>query len=209
MSRSIEAADGPRSGSLKTCPWSWEQEQKGGQGNQKDQENPGQEESGYFANMRQWASDHPIQATALGAGAAVLVSPAIVASPALGLLGFGANGIVGGSLAAGAQSGIGSVVAPSIFATLQSAGAGGYGVAAVHGVVQGAAAGGLGATGIRGWFKRRGANAKPGDDHEENETADEPNEDGGPESNAPGDGGPQDQADEAGDARPDELQAHL
>ncbi|KAL6403990.1 hypothetical protein AUP68_13366 [Ilyonectria robusta] len=140
MSRSIEGADGPRSGSLKTCPWSWEQEQKGGQGNQKDQENPGQEESGYFAN---------------------------------------------------------------------SAGAGGYGVAAVHGVVQGAAAGGLGATGIRGWFKRRGANAKPGDDHEENETADEPNEDGGPESNAPGDGGPQDQADEAGDARPDELQAHL
>lgn len=52
MSRSIEGADGPRSGSLKTCPWSWEQEQKGGQGNQKDQENPGQEESGYFANVR-------------------------------------------------------------------------------------------------------------------------------------------------------------
>lgn len=52
MSKSSEGADGPSSSSLKIRPWSWEQEQKGGQGNQKDQENPGQEESGYFANVR-------------------------------------------------------------------------------------------------------------------------------------------------------------
>jgi hypothetical protein len=42
-----------------------------------------------------------------------------------------------GSTAAGVQSGIGSVVAPSVFATLQSAAAGGYGVVAVSATVQG------------------------------------------------------------------------
>lgn len=209
MSRSNDGADGPHSGSLKICPWSWEQEQQGGQGNRKDQENPGQEQSGCFTNMLQWASDHPIQAVVFGTGAAVLVSPALVASPALGALGFGANGVVGGSIAAGAQSGIGSVVAPSFFATLQSAGAGGYGVATVHGVVQGAAAGWLGAGGIGGWFGRRGANGEPGGKDEENETADEPSENGGPESDRPGDGGPQDQADKAKEARPDNLKAQL
>lgn len=39
-------------------------------------------------------------------------------------------------MAAGIQSGIGNVVAPSLFATCQSAAAGGYGVAAVNAVVQ-------------------------------------------------------------------------
>ncbi|KAH7023699.1 hypothetical protein EDB80DRAFT_49372 [Ilyonectria destructans] len=171
-------------------------------------ENPGDEESDCFANMRKWASDHPVQAAAVGVGAAALVSPAIVASPVLGILGFGANGIVGGSIAAGAQSGIGSVVAPSLFATLQSAGAGGYGVAAVHGVVQGAAAGGLAARWFGRWFGRRDGDGEPGGEGEKNETPDEPSENGGPESDGPGDGGPQDQADEAGDARPDDLEAH-
>ena len=42
-----------------------------------------------------------------------------------------------GSTAACVQSGIGSVVAPSLFATLTSAGAGGYGVAVVNGMAQG------------------------------------------------------------------------
>lgn len=41
-----------------------------------------------------------------------------------------------GSAAASIQSGIGSVIVPGPFATLQSAGAGGYGVAAVHTVVR-------------------------------------------------------------------------
>ena len=43
---------------------------------------------------------------------------------------------VPGSSAAAIQSSIGSVISPSLFATLQSAGAGGYGVAAVYPVVQ-------------------------------------------------------------------------
>ncbi|KAJ2995165.1 hypothetical protein NUW58_g1358 [Xylaria curta] len=74
---------------------------------------------------KDWSAANPKQATAAGVGAAFVVAPMLIAAPVLGLLGFGANGIVGGSIAAGVQSGIGSVVAPSLFATLQSAAAGG------------------------------------------------------------------------------------
>lgn len=59
-----------------------------------------------------------------------------------------------GSAAAGVQAGIGNVIAGSLFATLQSAGAGGAGVAIVNGVVQGvgvaAAAAGAGAAIVQG-----------------------------------------------------------
>ncbi|KIL84250.1 hypothetical protein FAVG1_12487 [Fusarium avenaceum] len=79
-------------------------------------------------------------ATAIVVGVAVVAVPALVAGPLLGALGFGAAGVTAGSAAAGIQSGIGSVVAPGLFATLQSAGAGGYGLAAVHTVVQAAGA---------------------------------------------------------------------
>lgn len=122
-----------------------------------------------------------------------------MAAPALGLAGFGANGIVGGqltpfvwvvhrfsvglltvllgSLAAGAQSGIGSVVAPSLFATLQSAGAGGYGLSAVYGAVQGAAAVGAGgslAASFRG--KKKDDKEKKGDKDSEESEAEEGDE---------------------------------
>ena len=43
---------------------------------------------------------------------------------------------VPGSSAAAIQSSMGSILSPSLFATLQSAGAGGYGVATVYPVVQ-------------------------------------------------------------------------
>jgi hypothetical protein len=46
-----------------------------------------------------------------------------------------------GSAAAAAHSGIGNVVAGSVFSTLQSAGAGGVGAGVVNGVVQGAGVG--------------------------------------------------------------------
>lgn len=61
-----------------------------------------------------------------------------------------------GSTAAGIQSGIGSVVAPGLFATLQSAAAGGYGAATVYGAVQ--VAGGAIASsgmGVIAWNKAR------------------------------------------------------
>ncbi|KAJ4268698.1 hypothetical protein NW762_002765 [Fusarium torreyae] len=101
----------------------------------------GQAKSFVFAAANstfEYAKANPGSAAAMGAGLAVVAAPAFVASPALAAAGFGANGIVGGSVAAGAQSVIGNVVAPGVFATLQSAGAGGYGVAVVHGIVQGA-----------------------------------------------------------------------
>ncbi|KAF4448807.1 hypothetical protein F53441_7856 [Fusarium austroafricanum] len=105
---------------------------------------------------------NPGASAALVTGFAMLAVPAIVATPILGALGFGATGIAAGSAAAGIQSGVGSVVAPSLFATLQSAGAGGYGVAAVHGVVQATGA----AVAALGWFGGQG-DGDNGDDHDE------------------------------------------
>ncbi|KAK7418832.1 hypothetical protein QQX98_003694 [Neonectria punicea] len=93
-------------------------------------------EESYFSQAKDWVSAHPIQAATFG----VMAVPALVSTPALAVAGFGANGVVGGSIAAGAQGVIGSVGAGGWFATLQSAGTGGYGVAAVNGAVQGAAA---------------------------------------------------------------------
>jgi len=86
-----------------------------------------------------WVAKNPGTAATCGvAGGALVVvaAPALVAGPALAGLGFGAQGIAANSVAAGIQSGIGNAVAPSLFATLQSAGAAGYGAAVVNGVVQ-------------------------------------------------------------------------
>ncbi|KAI0103218.1 hypothetical protein GGR51DRAFT_561902 [Nemania sp. FL0031] len=84
-----------------------------------------------------WAAENPGKAAALGTGAVLVAAPMMVAAPVLGVAGFGANGIVAGSVAAGVQSSIGNVIAPSVFAALQSAATGGYGVAAVSTAVQG------------------------------------------------------------------------
>ncbi|KPM37770.1 hypothetical protein AK830_g8802 [Neonectria ditissima] len=140
----------------------------------------------YFSQAKDWAIAHPFQAAAFGSGALVMAAPAIVASPALAAAGFGANGIVGGSVAAGVQSGIGSVVAPGLFATLQSAGAAGYGVAAVHGTVQGVA---LAATGAGAWASKKMANEEKKQSGDAGD--DEGNEDGEPEDGEPENGGQQ------------------
>ncbi|KAI0019756.1 hypothetical protein F4780DRAFT_793048 [Xylariomycetidae sp. FL0641] len=71
-----------------------------------------------------------------------------VANAPMAAAGFATQGVVAGSVAAGVQSGIGSVVAPSLFAALTSAGAGGYGAATVFGAVQ--AVGGAVATSALG-----------------------------------------------------------
>ncbi|KAI0834305.1 hypothetical protein F5Y06DRAFT_279464 [Hypoxylon sp. FL0890] len=83
-----------------------------------------------------WTAENPKSATMYGVAGIAMAAPAVVAGPALAAAGFGANGIAAGSLAAGAQAGIGNVAAGSAFATLQSAGMAGYGVAIVNGVVQ-------------------------------------------------------------------------
>lgn len=58
-----------------------------------------------------------------------------------------------GSAAAGFQAGIGNVVAPSLFATLQSAGAAGYGAAVVNGAIQAGA--GVSATAFAWWGAKK------------------------------------------------------
>jgi hypothetical protein len=107
------------------------------------------------------AKNNPAMASviALGTGGlAIVAMPGVVATPVIGALhwaGFGVGGIIGGlwhlqerflekrtdplvvgTTAASAQATIGNVVAPSLFATLTSAGAGGYGTAAISGAAQ-------------------------------------------------------------------------
>ncbi|KAK1700908.1 hypothetical protein BDP55DRAFT_625174 [Colletotrichum godetiae] len=103
-----------------------------------------------------WMRENPGTTTCYGLSAsslAVLAAPALVAAPALGLAGFGSQGIVAGSAAAGIQAGIGNVVAPSLFATLQSAGAAGYGATVVNGVIQAGA--GFSATAFAWWGAKK------------------------------------------------------
>ncbi|KAI6772704.1 hypothetical protein HG530_003662 [Fusarium avenaceum] len=74
-----------------------------------------------------------------------------VISSALKLIGFGKKGITGKSLAAGMKSEIGKPVAKGPFASLQSCGAGGYGVNVVNSIIRGTStAAGLGKKTKRG-----------------------------------------------------------
>ncbi|KAK4080044.1 hypothetical protein H0G86_006171 [Trichoderma simmonsii] len=81
--------------------------------------------------IQHFVTEHPIEAAKLLGGITVTAAPVAVAVPLLGALGFGAVGVAGGSLAATIQASIGPVAAKSLFAILQSAGAGGMGMAAV------------------------------------------------------------------------------
>lgn len=93
-----------------------------------------------------------------GAGATVGLVAAVPV-----VMGFGSAGIVGGSVAAGIQSGIGNVAAGSMFATLQSLGATGTLMTGVYGGGAATAAG-LGAT-------RLGTNANNnGNNNNQNDT---------------------------------------
>ncbi|KAM0224943.1 hypothetical protein ACHAQD_001742 [Fusarium lateritium] len=74
-----------------------------------------------------------------------------IIEPALKLIGFGKKGVIGKSLAAGMQSEIGNTVAKGPFASLQSSGAGGYGVAVINSIIRGTTtAAGLGKKTKRG-----------------------------------------------------------
>ncbi|PHH89803.1 hypothetical protein CDD83_5235 [Cordyceps sp. RAO-2017] len=110
------------------------------------------------ASSQTWGyiKEHPGAAAAFGTGAVCVAGPGLVAAPLLGAAGFSATGIQAGSLAAAVQSGLGSVVAPGLFATLQSAAMGGYGVPAVLGVVKGAGGAILAGSTARGalWGKK-------------------------------------------------------
>ncbi|EWG44243.1 hypothetical protein FVEG_05371 [Fusarium verticillioides 7600] len=90
----------------------------------------------------------------MATGAALVVVPGLVATPILGILGFGAGGIAAGSAAAGIQSGIGSVAAGSA------------GLAVVNGIVQVSGAVVVGAGGLAA--KLKGKLKGQGDEHSAN-----------------------------------------
>lgn len=81
-----------------------------------------------------WIQEHPGETAVIAGAGIILIFPGLVTTPTLWVLGFGSEGVGAGSAAALAHSYIGDVVAGSAFATLQSAGAGGYGVVVVNGI---------------------------------------------------------------------------
>ncbi|RDW57433.1 uncharacterized protein DSM5745_11517 [Aspergillus mulundensis] len=92
--------------------------------------------TGLAAQAAEWASKNPVSAGSIAAGLTVAVAPGIVVTLPLSAIGFTAGGVQAGSLAAGAHSVLGNVVAGSLFAVLQSAGAGGAGLAVLNGAAQ-------------------------------------------------------------------------
>ncbi|UKZ91103.1 uncharacterized protein TrAFT101_006099 [Trichoderma asperellum] len=115
------------------------------------------------------ARENPMLAAATvvtGAGVAVVAVPALITAPIMGIAGmagFTQAGIAGASIASALQASIGNVAAGSIFATVQSAAAGGYGVAALAGTAQavGGAVAGAGSIGTAWTWLRGKPKAEP------------------------------------------------
>ncbi|PLB46099.1 hypothetical protein P170DRAFT_479018 [Aspergillus steynii IBT 23096] len=114
----------------------------------------------WFTNRRNdqaagWATENPGSAATTALVAVGIAAPGVLSAPLLSALGFGAGGVQASSLAAGVHSLLGNVAAGSTFATLQSAGAGGAGLAALNGAAQvGAATVGVGNAAV-GWARAR------------------------------------------------------
>ncbi|KAI4242568.1 MAG: hypothetical protein L6R40_003949 [Gallowayella cf. fulva] len=86
--------------------------------------------------IKDWVIDHPNEVAQYAATGVVILYPGIVVAPILRVVGFASGGVVAGSAAATHQASLSPVAAKSIFSTLQSAGAGGYGLAVANGVVR-------------------------------------------------------------------------
>jgi len=85
------------------------------------------------------ARQRPALTAVAASGLATVAVPGVAVGAVvsgLGFVGFSATGVVGGTIAATTQAGIGNVVAQSLFATATSAAAGGYGIATITGAVQ-------------------------------------------------------------------------
>ncbi|KAL8709930.1 MAG: hypothetical protein Q9220_005380 [cf. Caloplaca sp. 1 TL-2023] len=86
-------------------------------------------------NVKDWIRENPGKAALyLGSSVTVIpiIFPGLISIPALGIAGFGANGVVSGSVAAGVQPA--TIAAGGAFATAQSAAMGGYGLPIINGV---------------------------------------------------------------------------
>ncbi|RDW70986.1 hypothetical protein BP6252_07549 [Coleophoma cylindrospora] len=86
--------------------------------------------------VQNWITTNPGQTALLVSNGILFFTPAALTGPLLATMGFGASGPLAGSVAASLQSMLGNVGAHSVFAYLQSAAMGGYGVASVNGIVQ-------------------------------------------------------------------------
>ncbi|KAL6829114.1 hypothetical protein J3E69DRAFT_364741 [Trichoderma sp. SZMC 28015] len=120
--------------------------------------------------LRKTAWENPLltaATVATGTGLLVVAAPAIVTAPIIslaGAAGFTSGGIAATSAATTVHASIGNVAAGSIFATLQSAAAGGYGVGVLTGAAQtagGAVAGAGGLGGILAYLKKKGKSPQP------------------------------------------------
>ncbi|KAF3073856.1 hypothetical protein CFAM422_004231 [Trichoderma lentiforme] len=121
--------------------------------------------AGTITQLRKIAWENPLLTAATvvtGTGLLVVAAPAIVTAPLIslaGAAGFTSGGIAATSAATTVHASIGNVAAGSIFATLQSAAAGGYGVGVLTGAAQtagGAVAGAGGLGGILAYLKKKG-----------------------------------------------------
>jgi len=88
------------------------------------------------AVVHRWVIANPGQSAWLISNGILIFTPAALTGPLLATMGFGASGPVAGSIAAWLQSILGNVGAHSVFAYMQSAAMGGYGVATVNWTVQ-------------------------------------------------------------------------
>ncbi|KAL7795960.1 hypothetical protein V8C37DRAFT_372647 [Trichoderma ceciliae] len=114
------------------------------------------------------AWDNPMltaASVATGAGILAVAAPAVVTAPILGMAGaagFTPAGIAASSIASAVHASIGNVAAGSIFATMQSAAAGGYGLATLTTAAQAAGGAVAGVGGVTAWLKGSGnPSAKP------------------------------------------------
>ena len=115
-------------------------------------------------HIQDWIKEHPYQTAFYVANGVVFLAPGLVTAPFLGVLGFSTTGPVAGTAAAGAQAAMkGQVIARGLFATLQSAGMGGYGAAVVAGGTQAGAAIAAGAAGAWNYFAGRKRDAGTGE----------------------------------------------
>ncbi|MCJ1397288.1 hypothetical protein MMC11_000480 [Xylographa trunciseda] len=91
----------------------------------------------YSEEIKGWIQEHPYQTAFYVANGIVFISPGLVTTPLLGLMGFGSLGPKAASAASAYQATIGNIPKGATFALLESAAAGGYGAGIVNGVAQG------------------------------------------------------------------------
>ncbi|KAF2737572.1 hypothetical protein EJ04DRAFT_430640 [Polyplosphaeria fusca] len=109
-------------------------------------------------HTKEWIVKNPKQTASIAASVLVPPIAAAAAVPIIAGVGFSATGVVAGSTAAAMQASIGNVAAGSMFAFMQSAGAGGAAAGVLQGSVWGAtSAAAWGAT-VASFFKTSESN---------------------------------------------------